>query len=275
LTPSFETVSGAKGRDLLQRVIRNRLRVRLEIPDSPYSWLTLLLALEGDRENRRLVIDPVPDFSRVFRLCREPGIILNFFDREGVPCSFATRVLAVQPREIWAAPPAEIIRRQRRAFYRVPAIPGMEIIFQDEELPGIRAAIKDYGLGGVAFYKDRGEGWFRRLVEEAELRENRLRIPAGKATLEIPISLAVVRRITVFHPECIRGALEFLQLPPSSRSLLTGLIFEQQRQVLQKIKAQEASSGRTLLTAAKPGVREGRIFSWKKLWLSPEKMVFI
>lgn len=240
MAQSFETVSGEEVLDLLQRIIRNRLRVRLEIPDSPFSWITLLLALEEDQEKRHLVIDPVPDFSRILRLRREPGIVLYFFDREGVPCSFSSRVLAVQPREIWAEPPAEITRFQRRAFYRVPATPGMEILFQDANISGIRAAVKDYGLGGVAFYKDRGGDWFRRLAEEEELRENRIRIPNGKVILEIPISLAVVRRITVFHPECIRGALEFLQIPESSRSQLTRLIFEKQRQIIQEIKGHSA-----------------------------------
>ncbi|MBI5582934.1 MAG: hypothetical protein HY892_03840 [Deltaproteobacteria bacterium] len=240
MEPSREIVRKEERLDLLQRVIRTRLRVRMEIPSTRYCWITLLLALEGDNQNRHLVIDPVADFHRALRQSRTSGIRLSFFDREGVPCSFPARVLAVRPTEIWAEFPSVIYRSQRRAYYRVQAIAGMEIIFQDAETPEIRAQVKDYGLGGLAFYKDRGAGWFRRWVEEVELRGNRIRIPTGEEILEIPISLAVVRRITAFHPEAVRGALEFLQFSESSRTHLTRLVFEQQRQMIQKMKEQES-----------------------------------
>jgi hypothetical protein len=238
-----DIIRGEERWDLLEGLIRNRVRVRLEFPDSPYSWITLLLAIEGDQQNPYLVVDPVPDFQRVLRAGRDPRIVLSFFSREGVPCFFSARVLAVHSQEIWTELPVEIIRTQRRAFYRVPATPGMEIVFPDAEAPGIPAGIKDYGLGGIAFYQDRGTDRLRRLVVEAELRGNRIRVPSGKEILEIPISLAVVRRITVFHPEVIRGALEFLQFSEASRSQLTRLVFEQQRQIIQKSKGSEDRPG--------------------------------
>ena len=243
MDPVREIIADEERLDLLQRVIRTRARVRMEIRGTPYSWITLLLAVEADEHHRYLVLDPVPDFGRFLGSFREPMVVLSFFDREGVPCTFATRVLAVQPREIWIEIPPVINRIQRRAYYRIPAARGMEIVFQDEEVRGIRAGIKDYGLGGVAFYKEQGEDWFRRLVEEAELRGNRILIPTGEAFLEIPISLAVVRRITLFHPETIRGALEFRQFPESSRAQLTRLIFEYQRRMIQKIKEQDERPG--------------------------------
>jgi c-di-GMP-binding flagellar brake protein YcgR len=241
--PPRETIKGEERLDLLQRVMRTRGRVRMEIPASRYCWITMLLALAGDSRNRHLVIDPVADFLRALQRSGASEIQLSFFDREGVPCSFSARVLAVQPREIWAEFPPVIYRWQRRAYYRVQAGAGMEIIFQDAAGPEIKAQIKDYGLGGLAFYKDRGTGWFRRLVEAMELRGNRILIPSGTKLLEIPVALAVVRRITVFHPEAIRGALEFLRIPEASRSQLTRLVFEQQRQRIQKTKEQEGPPG--------------------------------
>ena len=239
MEPPREIIRDEERLDLLKRVIRTRQRVRMEIPDTPYCWITLLLALEEEQRNHHLVIDPVADFQRALQQSGASGIRLSFFDRESVPCAFPAQVLNVQPDAIWAEFPPVIFRLQRRAYYRVQAAAGMEIIFQDTEIPEIRAQIKDYGLGGVAFYKDRGAGWFRQLVEEMELRGNRILIPTEGELLEIPISLAVVRRITAFHPGTIRGALEFLQFPESSRIQLTRLVFEQQRKIIQQIKGQE------------------------------------
>jgi hypothetical protein len=54
--------------------------------------------------------------------------------------------------------------------------------------------------------------------------------------LTIPIPLAEIRRIVGIPPDTVQGALEFLQMPESSRTQLERLISEQQRLVIQKIK---------------------------------------
>ena len=180
------------------------------------------------------------DFDRALRQSEALHLDFSFFDREGAPCSFSASVLAVDPREIWVEVPAVIDRIQRRAFYRVKADPGMEVVFQDVACRGITARIRDYSLGGLAFYQDLYDAWFSKLAQEDQLCDNRIIIPDGRGILEIPVALAVVRRIVVFPPHTIQGALEFLQVPDPARAHLGRLVFEHQRQVIQKIKGTEA-----------------------------------
>ena len=88
----------------------------------------------------------------------------------------------------------------------------------------------------MAFHKELCEQWFKELKTDIKLQDNALLFPLGEEILTIPIPLAEIRRIAGFPPHTIQGALEFLQIPDSSRSQLERLIFEQQRLVIKKIK---------------------------------------
>lgn len=234
--------------DLLKEAIQRRSRVRMEVPGTPYSWITVLLDLEGKPPTGQLVIDPVPDLERAFRLQRTRDVSLSFSDSEGAPCSCSTPVLNADPQAIRTGLPEVIVRVQRRAFFRIKAAPGSEVVFRDPIPAGMRARVKDYSQGGLAFYKDPYGEEFSRLVEEVQLKDNRLVLPAEGGVLEIPIPLAVVRRIAAFPPHTIQGALEFLRVPEASRLLLSRLIVDQERLTIQRIKKQETSAKRFFLS---------------------------
>jgi hypothetical protein len=221
---------------VLQTTIQSRQRVRMEIPGTAYSWITLLLGLEGGPGGPWLIIDQVAGFDQALRISGNQTIGVSFFDRAGVPFNFSTEIHLSQPKEIYAELPRTILRVQRRAFYRISAPLGMEIMIRDLVLREHKARIKDYSTGGVAFYKELHEHWFKELSVNVQLRDNALLIPLGEETLTIPIPLAEIKRIEDYPPNTIQGALEFLKMPESSRSQLERLIFEQQRRIIQKIK---------------------------------------
>jgi c-di-GMP-binding flagellar brake protein YcgR len=221
---------------ILQSAIKSRQRIRMEIPRTKYSWITLLLGFETGPGGPWLIVDQVTGFDQALRFSRSQTIALSFFDRAGVPYNFSTEVCFSQPKEIWVELPRMIYRIQRRAFYRVKASSGMEIMLRDLVDRNHKARVKDYSMGGVAFYKEVCEQWFQELKADITLQDNTLLFPLGDKILTIPIPLASIRRIEGFSPHTIQGALEFLQIPESSRSQLERLIFEQQRLVIQKIK---------------------------------------
>jgi hypothetical protein len=221
---------------LLQTAIKSRQRIRMEIPRTTYSWITLFLGFETGPGGPWLIIDQVAGFDQALRYSRNQDIALAFFDRAGVPFNFSTEVRFSQPKEIWVELPRTIYRVQRRAFFRVKASLGMEVMLRDLVDQEYRARVKDYSMGGVAFYKELCEQWFKELRTDVTLQDNALLFPLGEEILTIPIPLAEIRRIVGFPPHTIQGALEFLQIPESSRSQLEHLIFEQQRLVIQKIK---------------------------------------
>jgi c-di-GMP-binding flagellar brake protein YcgR len=208
----------------------------MEVPRTKYAWITLFLGFETGPQGPWLIIDQVAGFDQALRFSRNQTIVLSFFDRDGVPFNFSTEVHCTQPKEIWAELPRMICRVQRRAFYRVKASLGMEIVLRDLVAQEYRARVRDYSLGGLAFYKELCEQWFKELKTDVPLQDNALLFPLGEEILTIPIPLAETRRMVGFPPHTIQGALEFLQMPESSRSQLERLIFEQQRLVIQKIK---------------------------------------
>jgi c-di-GMP-binding flagellar brake protein YcgR len=221
---------------ILQSAIQSRQRVRMEIPQTEFSWITLFLGFETGSGGPWLIIDQVAGFDRALRFSRNQTIALSFFDRTRVPFHFSTEVRFLQPKEIWVELPRMINRVQRRAFFRVKALLGTEILVRDLLNQEYKARVKDYSTGGVAFYKELGEQWFKDLEVNGTLRDNALLFPLGEELLTIPIPAAEIRRIVDFPPHTIQGALEFLQMPGSSRSQLERLIFEQQRLGIQKIK---------------------------------------
>ena len=221
---------------IIQSAIKSRQRIRMEIPRTKYSWITLFLGFETGPEGHWLIIDQVAGFDHALRFSRSQTVVVSFSDRTGVPFNFSTEVHRSRPKELWVELPRMINRVQRRAFYRVKASLGMEIMLRNVPHQEYKARIKDYSMGGVAFYKDLGEQWFKELEVDGTLRDNALLFPRGEEILTIPIPWAEVRRIVDFPPHTIQGALEFLQIPESSRSQLERLIFEQQRRVIQKIK---------------------------------------
>jgi c-di-GMP-binding flagellar brake protein YcgR len=221
---------------VLQSAIKSRHRIRMEIPQTEYAWITLFLGFETGPEGPWLIIDQVTGFDQALRLSGNQTIAVSFYDRTGVPYNFSTKVHLSRPKEIWVELPQMLYRVQRRAFYRVKASLGMEIMLRDMLRQEYRARIKDYSMGGVAFYKELGEQWFKDLAVDVTLQDNVLLVPLGEEILTIPIPSAEIRRIVDFPPHAIQGALEFLQIPESSRSQLERLIFEQQRLLIQKIK---------------------------------------
>jgi len=221
---------------ILQSVIKSRQRVRMEIPRTNYSWITLFLGFETGPGGPWLTIDQVAGFDQALRLSRNQTIAVSFYDRTGVPFNFSTEVHFSRPKEIWVELPRMLYRVQRRAFYRIKASLGMEVMLRDLVDQEYTARVKDYSMGGVAFYKELGEQWFKELKTDVKLQDNALLLTRGDKMLTIPIPLAEIRRIVGIPPDTVQGALEFLQMPESSRTQLERLISEQQRLVIQKIK---------------------------------------
>jgi c-di-GMP-binding flagellar brake protein YcgR len=231
-----QLIQGVDIPPVLKTAIETRQRVRMEIPRTAYSWITLLIGLEGGSGGHWLIIDQVPGFDDALRFSGKETIDVSFFDRTGVPFNFSTEIHLSLPREIYAEMPRMISRVQRRASYRVSAPLGMEIMLRDLVCREHKARIKDYSTGGVAFHKELSEHWFKELAVDVQLRDNALLFPLGDKIMTIPIPLAAIKRIEDYPPHNIQGALEFLKIPESSRSQLERLIFEQQRRIIQKIK---------------------------------------
>ncbi len=228
-----EIIQGNRVKDILQSLILSGQLCKMEISRTPYCWLTLLTQVKEDRHGNLLLIDRVPDFEKALSSSRRQEVLIEYLESNTVPCSFISRVVRVDAQGIWVELPGKIHRIQRRKFFRLRALVGTEIVFYMRAEVGERGKVRDYSLGGVAFLIGRGVI----LKPGDQLKGLQLRIPEGENWLEIPIPLAVVKRVQAdfFHGETLY-ALEFLDFPEAAMKGFNQHIFEKQRTLLRRVK---------------------------------------
>jgi c-di-GMP-binding flagellar brake protein YcgR len=229
-----EIIQGGKIIEVLRSLIDSRRICKIEIPQTSFIWLTILLEIGKEGGESYLLVDGVAEFEKVLAQAGHREIALEFFEKDGVPCQFKTQVVRCQQKKIWAMLPLEIQRFQKRAFYRLTASSGTEIVWSPEAGLERKAKVRDYGMGGVAFFID-GSWAFRK---EEMIRHLHLNIPQrGDDWLKIHISLAQVRRVE--KNELGREtlvALEFLEVSEAMREKFGRHIFETQRLLIRKVK---------------------------------------
>ena len=224
-----EIISGAKVTELLRYLIDSRRMFKIQIPDTPYCWITLLSGIKKDEHSNSLLIDGVPGFKEALSLSKDREVRLEYMDPGGILCYFDARVGKIFPKMIWVECPEVIYRIQRRKFFRLKAQGGTEIVFRVAPEKEERAKVRDYSLGGLAFLTERPFP----LKMNDQLKDLCLRIPEEGNWLTVPIPLAVVRRIGS-QPGRFSYALEFLQMSDTTRERLTRHIFEKERLLLRK-----------------------------------------
>jgi c-di-GMP-binding flagellar brake protein YcgR len=229
-----EIVDGPKLLSMLHSLIESRRICKMAITRTAHAWVTILLEIKEGPPQPTLMIDGVGEFEKVFSRFRGRAISFEFFDINGVPCRFQTRVIQTHPKAIEMELPPEIHRIQKRAFFRLEASLGMELTFQDPQGQEEKARVHDYSLGGIAFFTDSPV----RLQVDDLLRNIQLKLPQEKkGWVAIQIPLAVVKRIEPQSEEGrLMGALEILEISDAMREQLRIYMFEEQRSLIRKVR---------------------------------------
>jgi c-di-GMP-binding flagellar brake protein YcgR len=230
---SAEIISGPRVAETLRVLIESRRICKLEIPDTDYGWMTLLLRIEKAGESQYLIIDQVAGFEKVLSHGQNQEVSVEFLEKGGIPLQFKTRVAKCLPESIWVELPRSIQRIQKRAYYRIEAMLGSEVIFHAGPGREGRATIKDYSLGGAAFIGDRD----LKLNADDRLTDLTLTVSQGNRRMTVRSPLAVVKRVDPHAHEKQRVvAIEFLEMTETNREELWRHIFEEQRLLIRKIK---------------------------------------
>ena len=229
VTQASEIITGEELVERLQTLIDSHRMIKMEILQTRFSWITMILGIQKQDDSHFLLIDPVARFESI--LSRFPNQEVSFeFLEKGVLSKFSSRVIRCDRRAIWLEFPKSIQRIQRRAYFRIEASTGAEIIFQfagKEE----RGRVNDYSLGGVSFFMES----HLNLKKDDELTDLTLTLPQGNAMVSYPIPSAVVRRVDEHFEDRRRlCGLEFLKLEGIIREELSRHIFEKQRILIQR-----------------------------------------
>lgn len=227
-----EIIYGEKLLEMLKVLSESRRFCKMEIPHTNYGWITLVLGLQPVGRLNYLLIDKVAGFEQRLSRSLNQEISVEFLETDGVPCQFRARVFECRPEAIWVELPTSLYRIQKRRFFRVKARLGTAIVFHLDQAIEEKASVKDYSLGGVAFFMDR----HLKLAVGDQPKEMELRIPQRNGSVSFHIPLATVIRI---EPQ-IGGkdicALEFSEIPEATREQLWRHIFKEQRLFLRKTK---------------------------------------
>ena len=117
-TQPSEIVTGQDLVGMLQAWIDSRRMGEMEIMQTPFSWVTILLGIQKEGNSEFLLVEPVPQFESF--LSRSPGQEVSFeFLENGILCKFRSRVIRCQPQAIWLALPSSIQRIQKREHFRI------------------------------------------------------------------------------------------------------------------------------------------------------------
>lgn len=227
-----EIIRGPEVRESLENLIRFGQTCKMEIPRTPYSWLTSLSKIGEEGKGILLRVDPVGDFKEVLSSSHRQEVLVEYLENDEVPCSFLSRVSQVDSRGIWVEIPEKIRREQKRKFFRLRAPMGTEIFFPRSPGKEEKGTVKDYSLGGVAFLTGKEAA-----LEPGDRIENlRLSIPEGRGVLQVSVPLAVVIRgeANFFQGQTFY-AVEFLEFPEADKKEFTRHIFEKQRNLLRRV----------------------------------------
>jgi len=231
--PPTDIILGKRAFDLLQYIIDSRGLCKISIPETPLCWTTRLRAIESQGKADLLLIQGNPGLEEAFSSYGKNEVLLEYNDENGVLCHFMVEVVRISGERIWGKFPPVIYRVQRRMFFRLKAQPGTEVVFNLEPQKEVRGSVRDYSLGGVAFWSEEPLP----LKTEDLVEELFLKIPEKGGFIEVPIYAAVVRRVeTGNRPEKPLYALEFLGMSRWTRRQFATHILGKKRILLRKFK---------------------------------------
>ena len=228
-----EIISGWKVKKSLQSLIVLHHPCKVKIPNTPFSWEAHISEIREEGNCSYLFIEGVRGFEQTLPPLQERKITLEYADAQVFFCHFRAGVVDASPQSIWVECPEVIYRMQRRAYHRVKATGGTEIIFPLEDETEVMGRVRDYSLGGVAFFAEPDLP----LKPNGHLKDLFLRIPEEGDWFMVEIPLAIVRRVEPPGPNGMRVyALEFLGLEETMRKRFSQHIAEIQRHLLRKFK---------------------------------------
>jgi c-di-GMP-binding flagellar brake protein YcgR len=228
-----EIISGLKVKKSLQSLIVLHHPCKVKIPNTPFSWEAHISEIREEGNCSYLFIEGVRGFEQTLPPLQERKITLEYADAQVFFCHFHAGVVDASPQSIWVECPEVIYRMQRRAYHRVKATGGTEIIFPLEDETEVMGRVRDYSLGGVAFFAEPDLP----LKPNGHLKDLFLRIPEEGDWFMVEIPLAIVRRVEPPGPNGMRVyALEFLALEETMRKRFSQHIAEIQRHLLRKFK---------------------------------------
>lgn len=225
-----ERIDSHRMLEMLQEWIHSRRLCKMDIPRTPYVWITMILGIERGETTPFLIVDQVKGGEKVIAHYQSHGLRFEFLEKDGVLCWFETRAIQSRSSSILTELPEAIFRLQRRRYVRVSARSGTEIFFQRRNGSIVNAKVKDYGLGGVSFFISP----MTHLDIDELVFEAHLKIPCENRWNQFCIPISKVIRLEKKEEGGGLCVLEFIEIPDTEKEQMWHSIFQEQRFQLRK-----------------------------------------
>jgi hypothetical protein len=137
-----EIITGWRVRNCLQSLIDSRHPCQAKIPHRPFCRDAWVAKIHRTEDSDCLFIDGVGGFEQALPPFQDRKIALKDSDVQVFFCRFHTGVIKTSPQGIWVEYPEAIYRMQRRAFHRVKAQGGTEVVFPRGAGKKVRARVR-------------------------------------------------------------------------------------------------------------------------------------
>lgn len=128
--------------------------------------------------------------------------------------------------------PAELVRLQRREYYRLttPVSRPVKCVIEEPQEAGgskVEETVLDISGGGIAMLDYRPDA---KVVVGEVLRDCRLDLP-GVGTINVALQIANVFRVTLPNgARCIRAGCQFIEVTPAARSMVQRYVLQLERE---------------------------------------------
>ena len=229
-------LEGAAVLKIFNRVVQQRILVRMAMADHPVGGLTLISSVRDTASPPMYLVDALGGLEEALVSTERPTFSFEFTDPEGMLYRFQVKGGWLAAEGLWLPVPERVARIQRRKDFRLTVLPGTRILYDTQTAHGVIKVI-DISLGGSlgALVRLRATGRTGTFLKEGGVLENlHLEIPIEETTRNVRIGKARIRRIIQptgsVRPRC---ALEFLQIDADQKKLLVETVYALQRIYLQ------------------------------------------
>ncbi len=231
-------ITGGQIRSIIEQLKNGKSFVRIKLSENGIEQLTMIYDIRSKGNRQFFIIDRPEGFSDDVDPANGKRVDFEFVGVDRLPYFFHTRILRVDPKEIWVAFPEGIARKQLRRNFRVDVPSGTSMSFHRNGVK-IDNQVVNLSLGGSLCalirysYTDESEtaisvGDF---LTDIELVFR----PKFSAPQRVKIGRAAVVRVDE-KPETpeMLCALQFTQIEKSEEKILTEMIYIMQREYLKK-----------------------------------------
>ncbi len=226
---NFEVISGDKAADLINMLQRGNVLVKVSVPRSDYSQLTVITDIQKQIGNHYFRIDPPQGLHAALDQKSDKKLLFEFSSDDKLPHRFESLIKTLD-KEMWLHFPEQIQRFQLRDNFRLKA-PGDAYVTGTVNETPVKMIVDNLSLGGLFCHCPNAAK--PHIEVGLKLKNLTLEIFFAGQGHAVTVGRAVVRRLEGrTQPKHFGVAFQFLSITNEDKKRLTQIVYDLQRDYL-------------------------------------------